>query len=121
MTLRSLHLKFLVWYFSFLVVLFGFRHSKVDENHHSFSFQEHDTLVRVVSGFRSLGRAVKLAPGLWSAMLIRMVVKPEFQKFAFDTSSALISHFKYHLPVSFWMCISRLLHRVVDKDKDEVL
>lgn len=86
-----------------------------------FGYEEHDTLVRVVSGFRSLGRAVKLAPGLWSAMLIRMVVKPEFQKFAFDTSSALISHFKYHLPVSFWMCISRLLHRVVDKDKDEVL
>ncbi|XP_006365069.1 uncharacterized protein slr1919 [Solanum tuberosum] len=86
-----------------------------------FGYEEHGILVRVVSGFHSLGRAVKLAPDLWSAMLIRLVVKPEFQKFACDISSALISHFKYHLPVSFWMGISRLLHSVVDKDEDEVL
>ncbi|KAH0649388.1 hypothetical protein KY285_034636 [Solanum tuberosum] len=84
-----------------------------------FGYEEHGILVRVVSGFHSLGRAVKLAPDLWSAMLIRLVVKPEFQKFACDISSALISHFKYHLPVSFWMGISRLLHSVVDKDEDE--
>ncbi|OIT38207.1 PREDICTED: uncharacterized protein LOC109239715 [Nicotiana attenuata] len=86
-----------------------------------FGYEEHGILVRVMSGFRSLGRAVKLAPDLWSAMLIRMVVKPEFQKFAFDIGSALTSHFKYQLPVSFWMGISRLLHRVVDKDEAEVL
>ncbi|XP_049361350.1 uncharacterized protein LOC125826093 [Solanum verrucosum] len=86
-----------------------------------FGYEEHGILVRVVSGFHSLGRAVKLAPDLWSAMLIRLVVKPEFQKFACDISSALISHFKYHLPVSFWMGISRLLHSVVDKDEDEVM
>ncbi|KAK6782681.1 hypothetical protein RDI58_020477 [Solanum bulbocastanum] len=86
-----------------------------------FGYEEHGILVRVVSGFHSLGRAVKLAPDLWSAMLIRLVVKPEFQKFACDISSALISHFKYHLPVSFWMGISQLLHSVVDKDEDEVL
>lgn len=82
--------------------------------------QEHGILVRVVSGFHSLGRAVKLAPDLWSAMLIRMLVKPEFQKFAFDIGSALSSHFKNQLPVSFWMGISRLLHRVVDKNEAEV-
>lgn len=86
-----------------------------------FGYEERGILVRVVRGFRSLGSAVKLAPDLWSAMLIRMVVKPEFQKFACDISSALISHFKYHLPLSFWMGISRLLHRVVDKDEGEVL
>ncbi|KAM3322827.1 putative protein isoform X1 [Capsicum chacoense] len=86
-----------------------------------FGSEEHGILVRVVRGFHSLGRAVKLAPDLWSAMLIRMVVKPEFQKFACDISSALISHFKYQLPVSFWMCISRLLHKVVDKDEGEEL
>ncbi|MCD7461996.1 hypothetical protein HAX54_047530 [Datura stramonium] len=43
---------------------------------------EHGVLVRWRGGFHSLGRAVKLAPDLWSAMLIRMMVKPEFQKFA---------------------------------------
>ncbi|XP_015083418.1 uncharacterized protein LOC107026842 [Solanum pennellii] len=86
-----------------------------------FGYEEHGIIDRVMSGFHSLGRAVKLAPDLWSAMLIRLVVKPEFQKFACDTSSALISHFKYHLPVSFWMGISQLLHRVVEKDEDEVL
>ncbi|KAK4364887.1 hypothetical protein RND71_016245 [Anisodus tanguticus] len=86
-----------------------------------FGYEERGILVRVVSGFRSLGRAMKLAPDLWSAMAIRMMVKPEFQRFACDISSALISHFKYHLPVSFWMGISRLLHRVVDKDEGEVL
>ncbi|XP_009797515.1 uncharacterized protein LOC107774831 isoform X2 [Nicotiana tabacum] len=85
-----------------------------------FGYEEHGILVRVMSGFRSLGRAVKLAPDLWSAMLIRMVVKPEFQKFAFDIGSALTSHFKCQLPVSFWMGISRLLHRVVDKNEAEV-
>ncbi|KAJ8526601.1 hypothetical protein K7X08_029078 [Anisodus acutangulus] len=82
---------------------------------------ERGMLVRVVSGFHSLVRAMKLAPDLWSAMAIRMVVKPEFQRFACDIGSALISHFKYHLPVSFWMGISRILHRVVNKDEGEVL
>lgn len=82
-----------------------------------FGYEEHGIMARVLSGFHSLGRAVKLAPDLWSAMLIRLVVKPEFQKFACDVSSALISHFKYHLPVSFWMGISQLLHRVVDRDR----
>ncbi|XP_016499694.1 uncharacterized protein LOC107818246 isoform X3 [Nicotiana tabacum] len=85
-----------------------------------FGNEEHGILVRVVSGFHSLGRAVKLAPDLWSAMLIRMLVKPEFQKFAFDIGSALSSHFKNQLPVSFWMGISRLLHKVVDTDEAEV-
>lgn len=101
-----------------------FLNNLLDENLQArrlFGYEEHGILVRVVSGFHSLGRAVKLAPDLWSAMLIRLVVKPEFQKFACDISSALISHFKYHLPVSFWMGISRLLHSVVDKDEDEVL
>ncbi|KAK4338049.1 hypothetical protein RND71_042536 [Anisodus tanguticus] len=82
-----------------------------------FGYEERGMLVRVVSGFHSLGRAMKLAPDLWSAMAIRMVVKPEFQRFACDIGSALISHFKYHLPVSFWMGISRILHRVVNKDE----
>ncbi|XP_059275294.1 uncharacterized protein LOC132029906 [Lycium ferocissimum] len=86
-----------------------------------FGYEDRGILDRVVSGFRSLGRAMKLAPDLWSAMVIRMVVKPEFQKFACDINSALISHFKYHLPVGFWMGVSRLLHRVFDKDGGEVL
>ncbi|KAI7994940.1 Protein transport protein Sec61 subunit alpha [Camellia lanceoleosa] len=37
----------------------------------------HTMLMRVVNGLKSFRHAVKLAPEVWTAMLIRMTVKPE--------------------------------------------
>lgn len=76
-------------------------------------------LLRVVKGFQSLNQAVKMAPELWSAMLIRMVLKPEFRGFIMDILSTLLVHSRFKLPETYWVCISRLLHKVVD-DKGEL-
>lgn len=71
-------------------------------------------LLRVVKGFQSLYQATKMAPELWSAMLIRMVVKPEFRGFIMDILSTLVIHSRFKLPETFWVCVSRLLHKSVD-------
>ncbi|KAK2658555.1 hypothetical protein Ddye_005088 [Dipteronia dyeriana] len=73
------------------------------------------TLKRVANGFRSLSQSVKLAPEVWTSMLIRIVKKPEFYRFSLDIISALASHFSHKLPDSSWVCISRLLHKLVKK------
>ncbi|KAL5782944.1 hypothetical protein ACOSP7_007973 [Xanthoceras sorbifolium] len=73
------------------------------------------TLRRVASGFRSLSQSVKLAPEVWTAMLIRVVTKPEFYRFSLDIISALASHFSHKLPETSWVCISRILHKLVKK------
>ncbi|KAK4852962.1 hypothetical protein QYF36_001591 [Acer negundo] len=75
------------------------------------------TLKRVANGFRSLSQSVKLAPEVWTAMLIRIVKKPEFYRFSLDIISALASHFCHKLPDSSWVCISRLLHKLVKKSQ----
>ncbi|GLT56902.1 hypothetical protein SLA2020_299150 [Shorea laevis] len=71
----------------------------------------HAMMKRVVNGFRSLYQAVKLAPELWTAMLIRMSSKPEVHSFTLDIISALHMHCSRKLPENFWVCISRLLHK----------
>ncbi|CAL5409659.1 unnamed protein product [Camellia sinensis] len=70
-------------------------------------------LMRVVNGLKSFRHAVKLAPEVWTAMLIRMTVKPEAHKFTFDIISALLIHFSRKIPETFWICISRILHKLV--------
>ncbi|KAK1549421.1 hypothetical protein Q3G72_001868 [Acer saccharum] len=75
------------------------------------------TLKRVMNGFRSLSQSVKLAPEVWTAMLIRIVKKPEFYRFSLDIISALASHFCHKLPDSSWVCISRLLHKLMKKSQ----
>lgn len=67
-------------------------------------------LKRLVNGFRSFQRAVSLAPEVWTAMLIRMFLKPEVLRFLLDVILALASHFHDKIPETFWLCISRLLH-----------
>ncbi|KAL6530793.1 hypothetical protein OROGR_014653 [Orobanche gracilis] len=51
-----------------------------------------EMLERVVNGVRSFRHAVKLAPDVWAAMAIRLALKPEFQRFAFDVVSSLLAH-----------------------------
>ncbi|GMP91640.1 hypothetical protein CsSME_00042245 [Camellia sinensis var. sinensis] len=73
----------------------------------------HAMLMRVVNGLKSFRHAVKLAPEVWTAMLIRMTVKPEAHKFTFDIISALLIHFSRKIPETFWICISRILYKLV--------
>ncbi|KAL0297384.1 UNVERIFIED_CONTAM: putative protein phosphatase 2C 59 [Sesamum radiatum] len=60
-------------------------------------------LSRVVNGVQSLREAVMLAPDAWTAMTIRLALKPEFQKFAFDVVSALFAHSRHKLPDTLWL------------------
>ncbi|KAL0447584.1 UNVERIFIED_CONTAM: hypothetical protein Slati_1886300 [Sesamum latifolium] len=60
-------------------------------------------LSRVVNGVQSLREAVMLAPDVWTAMTIRLALKPEFQKFAFDVVSALLAHSRHKLPDTLWV------------------
>ncbi|XP_057477847.1 uncharacterized protein LOC130765445 isoform X2 [Actinidia eriantha] len=73
----------------------------------------HAMLMRVVNGFRSFRHAVNLAPDMWTAMLIRMALKPEVHKFTFDIISALLIHSSHKFPETLWVCISRVIHKVV--------
>lgn len=75
--------------------------------------EKHPLLIRIFNGFRYLREAIKLAPEVWTAMLIRMAVKPEVHKFTFDIISALAMHFSHKLPETSWVCISRFLHKLV--------
>lgn len=75
----------------------------------------HAMLMRVVKGFQSLRTAVSLAPDVWAAMLIRVAVKPEFQKFGFDVICALIEHFRYRIPEAIWIRISRFIRNADEK------
>ncbi|CAL5434870.1 unnamed protein product [Camellia sinensis] len=79
----------------------------------------HAMLMRVVNGLKSFRHAVKLAPEVWTAMLIRMTLKPEAHKFTFDIISALLIHFSRKIPETFWICIARILHKLV-KNKSHV-
>lgn len=75
----------------------------------------HSMLIRVLKGFQSFRHAVKLAPEVWTAMLIRMALKPEVHRFALEIISALAMHSSHKLPESSWICISRILHRLSKK------
>ncbi|RDY12310.1 hypothetical protein CR513_02916, partial [Mucuna pruriens] len=74
-------------------------------------FEERAIISRIGKGFEYLCEVVKLAPGEWTAMLIRMVVKPEVHKFALDIISALALHSSHKLQVASWLYLSRLLHK----------
>ncbi|XP_008781808.2 uncharacterized protein slr1919 [Phoenix dactylifera] len=83
----------------------------VEEEASKISDSERDeVLKRLVNGFGSFQRAVSLAPEVWTAMLIRMLVKPEVHRFLLDIIAALASHFHDKIPETLWLCISRLLH-----------
>lgn len=70
-------------------------------------------LTRVVNGFQSLWRSVKLAPDVWTAMFIRMALKPEVYKFNMDIISALLTHLSHKFPDTSWLALSKLLHKLV--------
>ncbi|XP_048331113.1 uncharacterized protein LOC107419899 isoform X2 [Ziziphus jujuba] len=73
----------------------------------------HDMVQRVFNGFRSLLQAVKLAPEVWTAMLLRMSLRPEVHRFTLDIISTLAIHFRSKIPESFWVCISKFLHKLM--------
>ncbi|KZV23955.1 hypothetical protein F511_26657, partial [Dorcoceras hygrometricum] len=73
----------------------------------------HQMLLRVVTGIEALRKAVRMAPDAWTAMSIRLALKPEFQRFAFDIVSALLSHSRHKLPEALWICMSRIMHKSV--------
>lgn len=75
-------------------------------------FEGQAMITRVVNGFRSFYQAVKLAPEVWSTMLIRMALKQEVHRLTFDIISALARHSRLKIPEAFWLCISRFLHKV---------
>ncbi|XP_057959308.1 uncharacterized protein LOC131151869 isoform X2 [Malania oleifera] len=72
-------------------------------------------LARVVKGFQYLRQAINLAPEVWTAMLIRMALKPDVHRFTLDIISALFMHLSHRIPETLWVCISRLLHKLVKK------
>lgn len=67
---------------------------------------------RVVNGLLSLRTAVKSAPEVWAAMLLRMSLRPELHQFTVDVASALVMHSWEKIPETFWLFLSRLLHKV---------
>ncbi|KAA8521461.1 hypothetical protein F0562_012129 [Nyssa sinensis] len=73
----------------------------------------HEMLTRVVNGVRSLQHATKMAPEVWTAMLIRMALRPEVHKFTFDIISALLEHSSHKIPETLWVCVSRLVHKLM--------
>ncbi|CAI0438606.1 unnamed protein product [Linum tenue] len=79
--------------------------------------EEHKMVMRVANGFRYLSRAIKMAPEVWTAMLIRMAVKPEFHQFSADVISAFVMHFSRRVPETHFICISKLLHKLGSKSR----
>ncbi|XP_039117982.1 uncharacterized protein slr1919 isoform X1 [Dioscorea cayenensis subsp. rotundata] len=75
------------------------------------SVEDNAMIARLLKGFQSFRQAVNLAPEVWFAMLIRMLLKPEVHKFLLDIVTALVKHSRYRIPETFWLCLSRFLHR----------
>ncbi|XP_051129415.1 uncharacterized protein LOC127250269 [Andrographis paniculata] len=73
-------------------------------------------LLRVVNGLKSFRKAVVLAPGVWTAMALRLAAEPEFQRFACDTVSALLAHSRNKVPSTLWIWISKISHKVTKDD-----
>ncbi|XP_028799055.1 uncharacterized protein LOC114754465 isoform X4 [Neltuma alba] len=55
-------------------------------------FEERIVLNRIGKGFQYFNEVIRLAPDEWTAMLLRMAVKPDVHKFTFDIISALVYH-----------------------------
>lgn len=85
----------------------------------TLSSEGYAMLTRVVNAFRSVRQAINMAPEIWSSMLIRMALKPEVQMFTLDIISALFIHCRHTISDSFWVCISRLLHKLVRRSKSD--
>ncbi|CAJ2643687.1 uncharacterized protein slr1919 [Trifolium pratense] len=77
-------------------------------------FEERTILARIGKGFQYIREVMKLAPEEWTAMLIRMAVKPEAHKFAADIISALALRSSHRLQVASWLYLSILLHKLSD-------
>ncbi|KAK3000082.1 hypothetical protein RJ639_023784 [Escallonia herrerae] len=56
-------------------------------------------LTRVLNGIQYLGQAVKLAPDVWAAMLIRMALKPEAVRYTIDDRLTVSSAARKMLPL----------------------
>lgn len=69
-------------------------------------------ITRLANGFRSFYHAVKSAPEVWTAMLVRMALKPEVHRLAFNIISALARHSHFKIPEAVWLCTSRFLHKI---------
>lgn len=61
-------------------------------------------------GLQSLRQAISLAPEIWVAMWIRMLMKSEMHRFILEMLSAFLSHSRIKFPETFWLCMSRFLH-----------
>ena len=75
------------------------------------ALQERAMLTRIGKGFQYLREVVKLAPGEWTSMLLRMTVKPEVHKFVIDIISALVLHVNHKLREASWLYLSRQLRK----------
>ncbi|KAL3844054.1 hypothetical protein ACJIZ3_001457 [Penstemon smallii] len=79
----------------------------------------HAMLLRVVNGFEYFRHAVKLSPDVWNAMALRLAFKSEFQRFAFDVVSALFAHSGHKVPDTTWVCISKIIHKLVNNRPED--
>nr|CAD1832002.1 unnamed protein product [Ananas comosus var. bracteatus] len=71
---------------------------------------ESAVITRLVNGFHSIWQAVRSAPEVWTAMLIRMLLRREVHKFLFYVFTAFAIHSRSKVPEKFWLCLSRFLH-----------
>ncbi|KAK4274508.1 hypothetical protein QN277_017716 [Acacia crassicarpa] len=74
--------------------------------------EERIVLNRIGKGFQYFNDVIKLAPGEWTAMLLRMAVKPDVHKFTLDIISALVYHFNHRMQGASWLYLSKLLHKL---------
>ncbi|XP_054818198.1 uncharacterized protein LOC129317831 isoform X2 [Prosopis cineraria] len=75
-------------------------------------FEERVVLNRIGKGFQYFNDVIRLAPDEWTAMLLRMAVKPDVHKFTIDIISALAYHFNQRLREASWLYLSKLLHKL---------
>ncbi|KAK7311922.1 hypothetical protein RJT34_10396 [Clitoria ternatea] len=75
-------------------------------------FEERAIIARVGKGVQYLCEVVNLAPEEWTAMIIRMAVRPEAHKFVLDIISAISLHSSHKLQVAFWLYLSKLVHEL---------
>lgn len=77
--------------------------------------QDDAIMKRVFNGFSSLHQAVKFAPEVWIPMFIRIASKPQTHSFSLDIISALFQLLTKKFPESFWVCMSRVIHKLAKK------
>ncbi|TYG64721.1 hypothetical protein ES288_D06G130700v1 [Gossypium darwinii] len=92
--------------------VFGCRLEAESKARRTSEFEDGAIMSRVVNGFGLLTRAVKSAPEIWTAMLMRIVLKPQILGFSVDIISAVCNHVSNKFPESFWVCMSRLIHEL---------